>query len=108
MEKGHRISRWEDPQSLSARLKKYDGDKIECCYHAFFRLNELQRKVYTCEHLKDYLLNQRPVKCGKHYNNYTSVFYDFEYEKEIRIVLDITPSKVTIVTFYIVMKHKDD
>jgi len=82
-------------------------DNIMTTKHTFFRLSEKQRKVYDEKVIKDILLNQRPLEIWEQENGNNAVFYTFKENKVIKIILDIQPDKVYIVTFYILTKEQE-
>jgi len=67
-----------------------------------FRLSEGQRKIYTCEKLREYLLGREPKLVGIQNNGCWAVFYEHENQRFLRVILDLKVNKVTIVTFYII------
>ncbi len=85
------------------RIKNYKSEQIECTEHTFFRLSEKQSKIFTCEELRQILLNEKPFLVGIQYNNNYTVFYKHN-NKNLRIMLVIEPRKVKIVTFYYILE----
>ncbi len=106
MIKGHRIEKKEEASRFLDRIKNYDKEVIYCTKHTFFRLSEKQRKVFKCEYLKRLLLEEEPILVGIQYNNNYAVFYDYKENRVIRIMLDIKPKEIQIVTFYIMDRNK--
>ena len=99
---GHRIEKRIDVDTFQNIMKNYTEKTIECSNHAFFRLNEKQRKIIKCDNLKKYLLNEIPIFAGIQYNKCHSAFYKYENKRFIRLVIEITLAKIDIVTFYII------
>lgn len=88
-------------------IKKYSIKDIETTAHTFFRINEGQRKVYTEDLLKKYLIEKRPIEVIKQPNGNISAMYKFkEGDRVIKIVLNVGIKKVYIVTFYILTKEQ--
>jgi len=106
MVKGHRIEKFESVEEFLHRIRGYGDNEIICSPHALFRLSEAQRKVFDCETLKRYLRSEAPLRCGWQYNKKYSVFYAFKGQKVIRIVLNIKPTEIEVVTFYILTKEQ--
>ena len=79
-------------------------NNIEITAHTFFRLSEKQRKIYTELILKDFLLNKRPLEVWQQKNENLAVFYDYEKNKVLKIILRFSFDKIYIVTFYILNK----
>lgn len=103
MIKGHRIESFEDVAIFFERISSFDSAAIECTSHTFFRLSEKQRKIFTCDALKEILLNKMPLKVGVQYNGNYAVFYKAKEKLHvIRIILDFKPAQISIVTFYII------
>ncbi len=106
MIRGHRIEKREDIRKFLQTIGYYTEDNIYCTQHTFFRLSEKQRKVFKCENLKEFLLEKQPILVGIQYNNSYTAFYDYKENKVIRIILDIKPKEIQIVTFYIIDKKQ--
>ena len=41
-------------------IKKYKIEEIECTIHTFMRLSQKQRKIFTCDELKEILMKDTP------------------------------------------------
>ena len=83
-------------------INKYKNN-IETTDHTFFRLSEKQRKIYTEEKLKNYLLNDEPIEVWVQENDNYAAFYKFDEQigRVIKIIIRISAHKIYIVTFYI-------
>ena len=103
---GHRIEKIEDVESFLERIETYKKEDIECTSHTFFRLNEKQREFFKCEDIKRLLLGERPVLVGLQYNGCFAVFYKHEKQRYIRLIIDVKPHKIEVVTFYILESHQ--
>ena len=103
---GHRIESKIEVKEFLDLLESYSKDKIECTKHTFFRLSEKQRKIFKSEGILKYLLEQKPILVGIQRNGAYAVFYDYNENDVIRIVLDIKPNKIEVVTFYIIDKKQ--
>lgn len=84
-------------------IKKYKIEEIECTIHTFMRLSQKQRKIFTCDELKEILMKDTPFLVGIQYNDNYAVFYKHN-NKNLRIMLVIEPRKVKIVTFYYILE----
>lgn len=102
MVKGHRIERKIKVGDFLDMLKNYSRENINCTDHTFFRLSEKQRKIFKCERIRDYLLDEIPHLVGIQYNRCYAVFYKYEKKRFIRITLDIILNKIDVVTFYMI------
>lgn len=100
MVKGHRIERKIDVGEFLDIIKNYSQESIICTKHTFFRLSEKQRKIFKCGNIRDYLLNKIPHLIGIQYNGCYAVFYRYQKQNFIRLILDILPDKIEVVTFY--------
>lgn len=56
--------------------------------------------------MKSLLLEVMPVCAGIQYNGAYSAFYKHEKERFIRVVLEIKPERIKIITFYIIEKYQ--
>lgn len=100
--KGHRIEKFEEVAEFYERMKHFDVSSIECTAHTFFRLSEAQRKVFTEDNLKNFLLHEVPLKVGVQHNGNYAVYYKYREKTAIKLVIDIKLSIISVVTFYIV------
>ncbi|HLG23337.1 MAG TPA: hypothetical protein VI564_00225 [Candidatus Nanoarchaeia archaeon] len=98
---GHRIGKKVKVETLLETIKRYTKDQIHTTNHTFFRLNEKQRKIFKDDILKDYLLTKIPILAGIQFNGNYAVFYDYSKNEVLRLMLDIQPNKIKIVTFYL-------
>ena len=99
---GHRIKNRIDSNTIHSRLLDYAEDEISCTEHTLFRLSEKQRKVFNCGSLKKYLLEKSPILAGIQQNDKYALFYKHGKNRYIRIIIDIKPHRVDIVTFYVI------
>ncbi len=106
MVKGHLIASFEEVSVFLERIRSFDSNSIDCSDHAFFRLSEKQRKVFTCEKIKDYLLNQTPLKVGIQNNGNFAVFYNYGKTTVIKIIIDMRLTLINTVTFYIIDRSR--
>ncbi len=102
MVKGHRIKRKVELNNFSNMMENYSKKNIICTDHTFFRLSEKQRKVFKCEKIREYLFHEIPHFVGIQHNECYAVIYKYEKKKFIRIMLDIIPDKINVVTFYVI------
>ncbi len=79
-------------------LEKYH---IEVNPHAYFRIDEAQRKVYNDEYLKDVLTKETPVFIGIQQNGRHAAFFKRK-TGYLRIIFEVEPTKIEIGTFYLV------
>ena len=103
---GHRIEKEISADNFLSIIKNYSGEEIHCTNHTFFRLSEKQRKIFKCEHIKDYLLLRTPYLAGIQRNKCYAVFYRYQKKRFIRIILNISPKEIEIVTFYIIEHYQ--
>ena len=86
-------------------VKNYDNDSIECTKHTFFRFSDKQINDWmNCEKVKTYIKGNIPLFIGEQNNGCYAVFYQFEQKKAIKIIVDVKPEKIKIVTLYVVDK----
>ncbi|MBI2652196.1 hypothetical protein HYX00_01915 [Candidatus Woesearchaeota archaeon] len=106
MIKGHRIERKISVDKFLDIIKSYTEEQIITTEHTFFRLNEEERKIFKESVLKEYLTSKVPILVGIQYNLNYAVFYDYDKQKALRIIIDIKPDKIKIVTFYLPEKSE--
>lgn len=106
MVKGHRIKSKVSVADFVENVGFYEKESIKCSPHAFFRLSEKQRKIFTCEELESFITEKIPIFVGIQYNGFFAVFYKYKKKKILRIILEINPQKIEIITFYFVEKHQ--
>jgi len=53
------------------------------------------------QYLKSILLAKIPILVGIQFNGNYAVFYDYSKNEILRLMLDIQPNKIEIVTFYL-------
>ena len=100
---GTQIKKKVDVQSFKVLIKKYSLNSIECTPHTFFRLSQAQRKVYTCDELKNKLTTQAPFLVGLQNNGNYALFYKHQ-NKNFKMIVRIGDRKVNIVTFYFIQE----
>lgn len=101
---GHRISKKVNTEKFLEQIRHYSKNQIECTNHTFFRLNEKQRKIFKCEKIKDYLLDEIPLYVGLQNNNNYAIFYKYPSNKIMRVIIEVTLTKIWVVTFYFIDK----
>ncbi len=104
MVKGHRIEKKVEAGVFLDTIKNYNKDQINTTDHTFFRLSEKQRKIFKDAVLKEHLLEKIPILVGIQFNGNYAVFYDYSKNEVLRLMLDIKPNKIEIVTFYLTDK----
>ncbi|MBL7160702.1 MAG: hypothetical protein ISS93_02525 [Candidatus Aenigmarchaeota archaeon] len=86
------------------KIKNHSRENVICTKHTFFRLSEKQREIFTCETIKHYMFEETPVFVGIQYNGNFAVFYKYPKQMYLRLIIDIKPDKIDVVTFYIIEK----
>jgi len=74
MPAGNKIIRRVEIKEFLDRIREYSKEQIECTNHTFFRLSEEQRKIYTCEKLREYLFYEEPFLIGLQANKNYAIF----------------------------------
>lgn len=101
MIKGHRIEKKISVEQFLSIIKNFDMNDYHTTDHTFFRIKEKERKIFKDKIIKEYLLGATPNLVGLQYNENYAVFY--KYGKDtLRIILNIEPERINIVTFYII------
>lgn len=79
-------------------IDKYNG-RIIVNPHAYFRINQAQRKIYKDSSLISILIDEKPSLFGIQQNGkYTAIFS--RKNGYIRLVFNISEVNIEIVTFY--------
>ena len=104
--KGFRIAEFEDIGVFRERMKNFDTKSIECTDHTFFRLSTKQKKEFTCDALKSFLLNEISLKVGIQVNGNYAIYYKYPANRIIKIVTSFKPNLIRIVTFTILGKEQ--
>lgn len=106
MAKGYRIEQFEDADIYCSRMKNFDEKTIECTKHTLFRLSEKQRKIFTCEEIKKFLLHENPLAVAIQYNGNYAVYYKYKEQKLIKVIISIRATFIRIIMFMIVEKEQ--
>ena len=77
-----------------------DKHKIKVSPHAYFRLNEMQRKVYKDDDLIEMLTEEKPAFIGIQNNKNYAAFFS-KKQGYLRLMLKVTNENIEIVTFYV-------
>jgi len=96
-----KIEKKVDTKTFLGFIKDYKKEQIECTPHTFFRLNEKQRKIFTCDTLKRILTKEKPFLVGFQYNKNYAAFYNYN-NKNLKIIVNLEDRKIKIVTFYFI------
>ena len=104
---GHRIEKKLSIEEVSVLLSNYNKKDVYCTNHTFFRLSEKQRKVFKCQDIIDYLVYKKPIFAAIQYNGNYAIFYKHKNEScIIRIMVDILPTKIDVITFYMINENQ--
>ncbi len=98
---GNKIIEKVEVEKFLALIAKYPQHQIECTGHAFFRLNEEQRQIYTEKEICRVIMQEKPFLVGLQSNSNHAVFYKYQ-GKILKILVAIETRKVNIVTFYFI------
>lgn len=78
-------------------------EKIKINHHAYFRLNQMQRKVYKAEALIKMLSEDKPALIGIQKNQNYAVFFRNK-QGHLRLMFKTNKNNIEIITFYITEK----
>lgn len=90
-----------------SRIRAYPSESIEITKHALFRLDERQRKIYQQDILKKIIMEKSPLEIVKQQNGNLAVLYPYESNRILKIVMNLRPQKLYIVTFYILTREQE-
>ncbi len=96
-----KIKKKVDVKEFLNFIKDYKKEEVQCTEHTFFRLSEKQRKIYTCNELREILIKEKPFLVGSQYNKNYAVFYKYQ-NKNFKLIINLGNRKVKIVTFYFI------
>ncbi len=94
-----RITKEIDYFKFCEIIDKY-SEQIKINLHAYFRLQESQRKVYKEEALREILSREKPAFIGIQRNGNYAVFFKRK-EGYLRIIFKVEKEYVEIITFYL-------
>lgn len=78
-------------------------NKIKVNSHAYFRLNQMQRKIYKEEVLIETLSKEKPLLIGIQKNQNHVTFYSRK-NGYLRMIFKIKKDKIEIITFYLMAR----
>ncbi len=104
---GHKIESKISIKSFLIKFNNYSSEKIDITPHAFFRLSQKQRKLYKEEDLLNTIHSVMPIEVSIQKDGRYAVIYPFE-NKLLKVLLEIYPNKIYIVTFYILNKKQEE
>ena len=84
-------------------IRRYSPKSIEDSGHAFKRLSQRQRELFTIEEVRKILLENHPFLVGIQTNNNYAVFYKHQ-GKNLRMIIKLESQKVKIVTLYNILE----
>ncbi len=83
-------------------IDRFEG-RLKVNLHAYFRLNEMQRKVYKDDALITTLAEEKPAFVGIQKNQNYAAFFSRK-QGYLRLMFKVTKEHIEIVTFYITDK----
>ena len=84
-------------------IRKYNPSNIEDSGHAFKRLSQKQREIFSIEEIRNILLKDKPFLVGIQENGNHAAFYKHQ-GKNLRMILKFEATKVKIVAFYYILE----
>jgi len=87
-------------------IRKYAPDQIEDSGHAFKRLSQRQREIFTIEEMRNILLRNRPFLVGIQQNANYAVFYNHQ-GKNLRMIINLEFQKVKNSHFLLYIRMAD-
>jgi hypothetical protein len=104
MVEGHKIVKSIPLEYYLNLIADYSNDEIIISDHTMFRIREKDRKIFKDNILKYFIEKIAPTFVGLQKNGCYAVFYDYEKNNILKIIIDIRSASITIVTFYIIAK----
>lgn len=100
--KGHLITGWLEISNFVDILEKYKDIKIS--EHAKMRLTNKQRGLDE-DDIKQIILHKLPEKIGLQSNGLFALFYEQNKDDYVKIIVNISITKIFIVTFHNIDKQ---
>lgn len=102
----HRIKEKIRNEEFIEILSHYQDSDIYSTEHTFDRLNENERKIFKHDDLITIVRQKRIFLVGIQYNGLFTVIFDFSKNEAVRMVFEVHPFKIEIITFYLVNKNE--
>ncbi len=103
----HNIKEKVSVKNFLKKFNSYSTKSLEVTAHTFIRLSEKQRKLYKEEELINSIYSTKPIEVSIQKNGIYAVIYPFE-GRLLKVLFDISSSKIYIVTFYILNKVQEE
>ncbi len=100
MVEGNKIEEKVEIETFIERIKHLKREDIEVKDHAVFRVKKAERKAFK-DKLRDILLHENPFLVGIQRNKSYAVYYKHD-SNVIKMILDMQPKSITIITAYVV------
>ena len=101
---GHKITKNVAIENYISMINDYVEDEIILSDHALFRIREKDRKIFKDKVIKLIIRRISPIVVGLQKNGCYAAFYEYGGGLVLRVIIDVQPSKITIVTFYAIAK----
>ncbi|MFA5856881.1 MAG: hypothetical protein WC867_05960 [Candidatus Pacearchaeota archaeon] len=88
------------------KIKNFQEKDIEITSHSLFRLSEKQRKIFEGDKLKKIILSETPLEMVIQKNGNLALFYTYENNFVLKILINLNINSIYIVTFYILNKEQ--
>lgn len=99
MVRGHRIKEMVDTRKFLSEISSFREEQVVTAKHAFFHLKVGNGKIFKEQIIKKMVLEEHPLLVWLQYNRKYAAFYRYD-GYIIRIILDVKPEKIVIVTYY--------
>ncbi|MEK6903658.1 MAG: hypothetical protein AABW64_03365 [Nanoarchaeota archaeon] len=96
----HKIIEKVETGVFIERIKYLKKEDVEVSDHAVFRVKKAERKAFKDE-IIDILLHENPLLVGIQRNKNYAVYYKYKSDT-LKMILDMTPKSIKVVTVYIV------
>jgi len=103
----HNVKEKISRKEFKSKIEKVPENNIITTKHTFFRLSEKQRKIYDEKLLKEFILKKEPIEIWKQMNDNLAIIYKFRENNHLKIIVNLAPKKVYIVTFYILNRKQE-
>lgn len=100
MSKGSKIERIMAIEDFLKIIEDIKEEQVFLTEHSIARLKEGERNVFKERVIKEYVLTKTPIMVGIQRNGVYAVFYQVGRDL-LKVLLDIQPSNLRVVTFHI-------
>lgn len=100
----HKIIKTINVLEFNKNISLYYKENINLTKHAIFRLSEKQKELFNIKIIREVIIYEIPLLAGIQNNGNYAIFYKHG-NNILKMILDIKPTNINIITFYIIEKN---